>query len=224
MTLKVPREAYDDMVTSGDVTLSFIAERKDAPLYHIGPERDHTLFDILEQMTGIRPPLVGVEEASYVVCTGLFNDLTEQPSDYDDRLSVMHRRKLDFISANPDLVVHVGDKLIYCSGAIAERYEEAGGRVLQAGKPFRPIYERAVALAGQLRGGAPDLRRVLAIGDALRTDIQGACDFGIDALFVTSGIHRGDLHAAGALDEAALDRALAEAGVRPVAAIPELVW
>ncbi len=222
--LKVPRDVYDDMVTSGDVTLSFIAERKEAPLYHIGPERDLTLFDILEQMTGIRPPLVGVDEASYVVCTGLFNDLTEQPSDYDDRLSVMHRRKLDFISANPDLVVHVGDKLIYCSGALAERYEEAGGLVLQAGKPFRPIYERAVSLAGGLRGGAPDLSRILAIGDALRTDIQGASDFGVDALFVTSGIHRGDLHASGPLDEAALSKALTEARVRPVAAIPELVW
>jgi HAD superfamily hydrolase (TIGR01459 family) len=222
--LRVPREAFDDMVTSGDVTLSFIADRKAAPVYHIGPERDLALFDILAQQTGVRPPLVSVDEADYVVVTGLFDDQTETPEDYDASLAVMHRRGLDMISANPDLVVHVGDKLIYCSGALAERYEQQGGRVFQAGKPFAPIYERAIGIAERLAGGSVDRRRVLAIGDAMRTDIQGACDFGVDALFVTSGIHRDELHPDTELDEAALRQFVGLAAAKPAAAISELVW
>lgn len=222
--LGVPRSAFDDIVTSGDVTLAFIADRGAAPLYHIGPERDLTLFDILEGQTGVRPPLVDVEAADYVVCTGLFNDQTETPEDYDPALAIMHRRGLDLISANPDLVVHVGDRLIYCSGALADRFQRQGGRVLQAGKPFRPIYERAMSLAGKIRGQPADPRRTLAIGDAMRTDIQGACDFGLDALFVTSGIHRDELHPQTKLDEAALQQFLGRADCQPVAAIPELVW
>lgn len=222
--LGAPRAAFDEIVTSGDVTLNYIAARGAAPLHHIGPERDLTFFDILEEATGVRPPLVDLDVADYVVCTGLYND-ADTPDTYGEALAAMHARKLDMICANPDLVVHVGDHMLYCAGAIAQVYEDAGGRVLQAGKPFAPIYDRALELAAKRRGGAIDLRRVVAIGDALRTDVKGACDKGVDAVFVTTGIHRDELHpAGGALDVAAMNRLVAEAGVRPIAAIPTLVW
>jgi ribonucleotide monophosphatase NagD (HAD superfamily) len=54
--------------------------------------------------------------------------------------------------------------------------------------------------------------------------VKGACDYGLDCLFVTTGIHRDDLHVDDALDRDAMTRLLVEAGVRPVAAIPDLVW
>jgi len=222
--LKVARDVFDDMVTSGDVTLAFIAERKDAPIYHIGPERDFTLFEISHQQTGIMPRLVPLEEAAYVVVTGLYDDRAETVDDYAQRLDFMRARNLDLISANPDLVVHVGDQLIYCAGAIAQAYEERGGRVLQAGKPFAPIYERALAFAEKIRGTKVPRERILAIGDAMRTDVAGAVEFGIDALFVTKGIHREELHVDGAIDLAAYSRFLSENPRHPLAAIPELVW
>ena len=222
--LKVARDVFDDMVTSGDVTLAFIAERKDAPIYHIGPERDFTLFEISYQQTGIMPRLVPLEEAAYVVVTGLYDDRAETVDDYAQRLDFMRAKNLDLISANPDLVVHVGDQLIYCAGALAQAYEERGGRVLQAGKPFAPIYERALAFAEKIRGTKVPRERILAIGDAMRTDVAGAVEFGIDALFVTKGIHREELHANGALDLVAYRQFLAENPRHPLAAIPELVW
>ena len=223
--LGVPPGTFDDIVTSGDVTLAFIAERGAAPLYHIGPERDLALFETLQAQNGLAPPLVDLAHADYVVCTGLFHDDHETPQDYDPTLDVMLARDLVLISANPDLVVHVGQKLIYCAGALAERYAGRGGKVLQAGKPYAPIYERALALAEILRGSRVERARVLAIGDAMRTDIKGACDRGIDALFVTSGIHRDELHRPpGALDRAAYAQFLAVADCRPRAAIAELVW
>lgn len=226
--LGVPRTTYDAMVTSGDVTLAFIDERKGRPLHHIGPERDLTLFEIAADRTGVEPKLVPLEQAEYVVVTGLNDDQSETPEDYRSRLDVMLDRRLDLISANPDLVVHVGDKLIYCAGAIAEAYEQRGGKVLQAGKPFPPIYERALALACKERGTELRRDRVLAIGDAMRTDIAGAAAFGIHSLFITSGIHRDALHpGAGshpALDEDALRQFLAESPCAPTAAMPQLVW
>ena len=104
--LGVPRSAFDDIVTSGDVTLAFIASHGNAPLHHIGPERDLTLFEILKKLTGHTPALVDLADATYVVCTGLFDDQTETPEDYDAAFAQMRARNLDFISANPDLVYH----------------------------------------------------------------------------------------------------------------------
>ena len=210
--LGVPRAAFDDIVTSGDVTLARIADHGDAPLYHIGPPRDLSLFEILRSSTGLTPPLTPLSEASYVVCTGLFEDHAEVPED------------LEFISANPDIIVHVGDKLLYCSGAIAERYERMGGKVVQAGKPFAPIYEQALKLVDARAGKSVARDRVLAIGDGLRTDVKGARDYGLDCLFVTTGIHRDDLHGNGPMDQNELARLAGEAGARPTAVIPELTW
>jgi HAD superfamily hydrolase (TIGR01459 family) len=227
--LGVPREAFDTMVTSGDVTIGFIAERGLAPLHHVGPERDLALFDALKEQTGLAPPLVEIAAADYVVCTGLYLDDIGTPDDYAEAFAAMRARDLDFISANPDIVVHVGDKMLYCAGALAERYERLGGRVLQAGKPHRPIYEKALAEAAGLTGGILDTRRVLAIGDAMHTDVQGGCNAGLDVLFVTSGIHRGDLHPTtdgrmADLEAAALEQFLSGGDARPMAAIPALVW
>lgn len=221
--LKVPRNCFDDIVTSGDVTMSFIAAHGDAPVHHIGPERDHALFAELADL-GHKPPRVGIDQATYVICTGLNDEYSETPDDYTQRLQQMKARQLDFISANPDLIVHVGDRLLYCSGALAELYEQMGGKVIQAGKPYAPIYQRAYEIAQQLVGKNISKSRVIGIGDAMRTDVKGACDFGIDALFVTSGIHRDELHPHSALDEAALHQFITDAPVTPKAAIPALVW
>ena len=227
--LGVPGGTFDAVVTSGDVTLSFIAAHGAAPLYHIGPVRDHALFEILHEQTGLKPPLVSLEEASYVVCTGLFDD-TETPDDYATSLAAMRARDMEFISANPDIVVHVGEREIYCSGALAQRYEAAGGRVSQAGKPHAPIYDRAMELAARHLGKTPDIGRILAIGDGMHTDIGGAISRGFDAVFVTTGIHRAQLHPAGAdgrpgaLDIAALQKLVAAHGQKPIAAMTKLAW
>ncbi len=222
--LGVPASTFDEIVTSGDVTLSRIADHGDAPLHHIGPVRDLALFEVLRAQTGLNPPLVPLCEADYVVCTGLFDDRTETVDDYEATLAQMRDRSLELISANPDIVVHVGDTLVYCSGAIAQRYAELGGAVVQAGKPFPPIYHAALRLAQDRVGRPLEARRVLAIGDGIRTDVKGARDFGLDCLFVTSGIHRAELHQAGALDVKAARELAVAAGAAPTAMISELRW
>ena len=184
--LGVPPDAFDAIVTSGDVTIAAIVARGAAPVHHIGPERDLSLFAAAASASGAKPPMTALAEAEYIVCTGLFNESIETPEDYMPTLREAARRRLTMLCANPDLVVHIGPKLIYCAGAIAQAYEILGGETVYAGKPHAPIYARACALIG-----APaDPKRILAIGDAMRTDVAGASEQGFDALFVVDGIHR----------------------------------
>ena len=142
--LHVPRETYDAIVSSGDVTRSVIEERRGQTLYHLGPERDRSIFSGLDVQ--FAPP----ETADYVVCSGLEDDESETPDDYRPRLESMLARKLFMVCGNPDVVVERGSTLVYCAGAIADLYATMGGEVLYAGKPYRPIYEMALAKAERL--------------------------------------------------------------------------
>ncbi len=224
--LGVSRAAYDEIVTSGDATVALIKARHSAPLYHIGPPRDLTLFDEVKQQTGRAPTLTGLDQASFVVCTGLFDDRTEEPDDYAQIFAAMRTRDLDMICANPDVVVHVGEKLIFCGGALAERYEALGGTVLYAGKPHPPIYQVALNAAEARRGTPVHTSRVLAVGDALRTDVAGARGQNLASLFVTSGIHRDETQSGetGRIDPEALARLLGLSDQKPTAAISQLGW
>ena len=213
--LCVPESAYDRIVTSGDVTRELI---RNAPrrVFHLGPERDETLYD------GLDVELVEEREADVVVCTGFFDDDTETPEDYADMLVRFRSRNLPFICANPDIVVERGDRLIWCAGALARDYGQLGGRTLIAGKPHRPIYEAAVAAAEDVRGTPVELSRVLAIGDGMLTDIKGADLFGIDVLYISGGIHAGDYVMGGVHDLEKLLAFLAKHGSNPVATMPAL--
>jgi HAD superfamily hydrolase (TIGR01459 family) len=216
--LGVPRQAYDDIVSSGDVTRAVIAERPDKKLLHIGPERDLPIFD------GLGLQFVTIEAADYVVCTGLSDDEIETPESYRALLTSLRARNLFMLCANPDVVVERGDKLVYCAGALADLYGELGGEVLYAGKPHHPIYAQALARAAKLRGVSPPLSRVLAIGDSVRTDLKGANAFGVDCLFVTAGIHAEELGGRDDPDPAAIKQIFADAGTAPKAVTRKLKW
>ncbi|WP_132251821.1 TIGR01459 family HAD-type hydrolase [Methylobacterium segetis] len=216
----VPREAYDAILTSGDLTRDLIARRAGAAIYHLGPERDGPIFE------GLDLDLVPAEAADLVVCTGLFDDTRETADDYRAALAAFRARAVPMICANPDLVVERDRKLIPCAGLIAAAYAEIGGEVVYAGKPYRPVYEAALEKAAALDGaGPPDRARVLAIGDALRTDIAGAAAFGIPSLLVARGIHAEELGVLGEHERLG-DAAdwLARQSVHPDALIERLVW
>src|SRR5690606_2331109 len=128
--------------------------------------------------------------------TGPYDDTTETPEDYRDRLAPAAERGLELICANPDRVVQRGDTIIYCGGAIADLYEQMGGRVIMAGKPFAPIYALALKEAEGLLGRAVDRSRVLCIGDGVITDVLGAAEQALDCLFIFQGVIRHARHAA----------------------------
>jgi HAD superfamily hydrolase (TIGR01459 family) len=214
----VPHSAYDGIVSSGDVTRSVMQSRPQKNVFHIGPERDLPIFD------GLGLNFVPMEQADYVVCTGLNHDEIETPETYRALLTDIRKRNLFMLCGNPDLVVERGDKLIYCAGALADLYASFGGDVLYAGKPHRPIYDLALERVAKTRGKPVDKKRVLAIGDSIRTDLTGATSYGLDCLFVTAGIHAEELGGRETPDPAVLAKMFAGAGIAPKAVTRRLAW
>ncbi|MAS40738.1 MAG: TIGR01459 family HAD-type hydrolase [Porticoccaceae bacterium] len=209
----VPRASWDAIVTSGDVSRTLIAAYAGRAVVHLGPERDLPIF------AGIDVERTGPDRAAAIVCTGLFDDERETPDDYAPVLKECLERGLPMVCANPDVMVERGGKLIYCAGAIARAYEAMGGSVAYAGKPFQPIYDLASETLETLRPGSSARSRLLAIGDGVNTDIAGAVQAGVRAVFVPSGVHMSSELSSGALEE------LFPVGApRPVAAMRELAW
>jgi HAD superfamily hydrolase (TIGR01459 family) len=213
-----PRSIYDAIVSSGDVTRDEIVKRPGQAIYHIGPKRDLSIFE------GLDVTFAPAESADYVICSGLFNEDTETPESYRVMLEQMLVRKLFMVCGNPDVVVERGEQLLYCAGAIADLYARLGGEVLYAGKPYAPIYDLALKLAQQARGRPVDRKRVLAIGDSVRTDFTGAASYGIDCLFVTAGIHAAEFGGRDNPDPDAVERVLIAAGGKPRAIARKLMW
>jgi HAD superfamily hydrolase (TIGR01459 family) len=216
--LHVPRETYDAIVSSGDVTHAEMRKRPHQSVFHLGPERDKSVFE------GLSVTFAPLERADYVVCTGLFDDTREGPDDYRATLETMLARKLFMLCGNPDVVVERGTDLVYCAGAIADLYHEMGGEVSYAGKPYRPIYEMALMRAQVARGHAIAPERILAIGDSVRTDLAGAHAFGADCLFISGGIHSEELGGRETTDTQALSKIFTTAGKMPRAVMRHFVW
>ena len=217
--LAVPREAYDAIMSSGDVTRGIVEARQGERVFHLGPQRDVSIF------SGLDVTFAPADVADYAVCTGLLDDTTETPESYRGLLTAMRERSLFMVCANPDIVVERGDQLVYCAGALADAFVELGGEALYCGKPHAPIYAAALGKAAEFRGGAaPSRNRVLAIGDSIRTDVKGAAAYGLDCLFVISGIHADDLGGRDTLDRASLAAVLDAQGVAPKAVTLKLAW
>ncbi len=213
--LGVDRDAWDRVVTSGDVTRALI-QSGPSQIFHLGPERDVSLYE------GLNVSLEMEDAADAVVCTGFFDDVTETPEDYADMLARFHRRGLPFVCANPDIVVERGERLIWCAGALARDYTALGGKTLIAGKPHRPIYLEALSQASKLMGRTAQPSETLAIGDGVATDVAGARENGIDMLYISGGIHArdyGDVHDP---DPKRLAAFLASHDSTPVATMPSL--
>jgi HAD superfamily hydrolase (TIGR01459 family) len=216
--LGVPRDTYDAIVSSGDVTQGIVAARLPQSVFHLGPPRDSSIF------AGLEVVFAPAETADYVVCSGLFDDTVETPENYRALLAALRARDLLMVCANPDVFVERGDELVYCAGALADAYAALGGEVLYCGKPYAPIYEAALGRAAALRGAATPLKRVLAIGDSVRTDLKGAASFGVDCLFVVSALHAEDAGGREAPDLSGLNAMFAAAGVAPKAVTRRLAW
>ncbi|HEX4178542.1 MAG TPA: TIGR01459 family HAD-type hydrolase, partial [Rhizomicrobium sp.] len=140
----LPPDCYDAIVSSGGAARDYLAARasdRSLPLYYIGPDRD------LPMIAGLDVRRTRIEEAAVALAIGLRDDMTETPDQYGDELKAMQARGLTMICANPDLVVHRGERLLYCAGSLAKAYEALDGEVLYYGKPHRPIYDSALAAA-----------------------------------------------------------------------------
>ncbi len=210
----VEENCYDAILTSGDLTKSILEEESFGHYcYHLGPERDLGLFE------NGKTERVGLSEAQFILCTGLEDDLTQRAEDYQPLLEIAFGRGLKMVCANPDIIVERDGKIIPCAGAVAQLYERLGGEVIHFGKPHAPIYDRAVAHLQQKTDGVLGSKNILAIGDGLLTDIQGAITQGFDSLFILGGIAT-DI----GKDSQAVQAFCQQRGIYPTAFMSSLYW
>ncbi|MBL4739561.1 MAG: TIGR01459 family HAD-type hydrolase [Sneathiella sp.] len=182
----VPASSYDHILTSGDMTHHVLKERSHPfveggaqKFYQIGAEKDRGVDEGLDYTKVSK-----LEDADFLVCTGLANDDVETPEEYRELLIKAASLKLPMFCANPDLTVMKGERILYCAGALAAVYEEQGGEVELFGKPYPWAYKLAME-----KLGVSEPSRILAVGDSMRTDIKGATSMGIDNVLVSGGIH-----------------------------------
>ena len=181
--LGFPDDAWDAIVTSGDAIRSELARRAPGPVHRLGRDTDTGLWDGL----GLRF-VDSLDGARFLAIAGLRGG-DETPNDYRGVLRAARDRDLELLCANPDVRIMSGGRLRWCAGAVAEEYAGLGGRVVQAGKPHGPIYDRAFEVLAELVGSDVPRERVLAIGDGPVTDLLGANRQGLDSLFIATGIH-----------------------------------
>ena len=215
-TLGTPLSAYDALITSGDVTRDYIAGRPGCAVFDIGPGDARPILE------GLEVRFTSMQNADLAVSSGAFDRTDKKLEDLRPLLLDMRAQNLLLLCANPDVLTELGGRRVQCSGALAELYAELGGRVIYAGKPQTPIYERALAVAAQLRGASVSPERVLVIGDSLRTDIAGATACGFASLFVWGGIHAEELGAHPR--PATFDTLFTKARLYPTAMAHRLVW
>ena len=125
-----------------------------------------------------------VKDSNFILaCTPFENT---EPVDYIPILKDALDMNLIMFCANPDFetIENNNNKNLFCMGTVADLYEKMGGEVVILGKPSIEIYKEATKSLNF------DLSKIVAIGDSLYHDIQGAINFGIDSVLITSGIHK----------------------------------
>lgn len=184
----VPDDAWDTIATSGDSARSAMFQGVvGQKVWFIGQPGEEKFFQPLhlldDPMTIEQVPLA---EAEGIVCTGP-EDPHADPDVMRPQFLMAKQMGLKLLCANPDIVVDRGHQREWCAGALAKLYAEMGGESLYFGKPHPPIYDLARRRLSALGKVVSD-DRILAIGDGILTDIQGAIGEDIDSLFITGGL------------------------------------
>ncbi len=200
--MKMEDKFLRNVFTSGEAALNSLKQNKfGKKFYHLGPKRDDSLFiDVKENKTTL-------EESDFILCTGLFDEESENLQFYKDLLKNYVNKKL--VCTNPDLIVHRGGEEEYCAGKIAEIFENLGGKVIYFGKPHKEVYLSCLKTN----------QKTLVIGDNLRTDIKGANNMNLDSIFITSGVHKSKT-----INENLMEKLLAEHKVSANYFQKELTW
>jgi HAD superfamily hydrolase (TIGR01459 family) len=175
LQLKMDKRLIKNVFTSGEAALKSLKNNSYGNFfYHLGPERDKSLF------AGFEKRKKNLKNADFILCTGLL-EKKENLLSYHKKF-LRKYTNLKMVCTNPDLIVHRGLKKEFCAGTIAEIFKKLGGEVIYFGKPYSKIYELCIKKG----------ERILVIGDNIRTDIKGANNMGLDSLFITNGVHKKD--------------------------------
>ena len=169
---------YDHIITAGDSAYEAVKKQSGKRLWFAGTERFEALLE------GIDIELTDNPAECECVLNAIDGMFMQDKQANMAQLQIALDLDIPMICANPDLIVNIGDQTFTCAGTYADWYLENGGTVSYHGKPHEPVYEQAWEFFGR-----PDKSKIIAVGDALKTDIQGANRFDIDSIFNLTGIH-----------------------------------
>ena len=214
--LGVPDEAFDICVSSGDITREYLQSHRSKNIWRLGEDGGWAHDKYLVE--GIDLNFSSMDKAEYILCIGTPGGGNTDPELCRSLLAEAAGKQLEMICANPDIQVRVGEQLYWCAGALARIYQEEGGKVIYAGKPYAPIYDHILK---RLHNGKTEeqKKRCLCIGDSPATDLRGAENNGMDGLYVGTGLknHTGEF-------EVEVDSLLGEYNARATYAIRALKW
>ena len=187
-TFGITRDLYDQIISSGELTWSRFKAGNDPALQQLG--RKYYLFGSEKYGLTDDLPLSQVPDprsADFLLTIGVIGNPSSTEVE-EPLLREAAARKLMMVCANPDKQVVRDGVMGIAAGAVAARYEELGGKVIYYGKPHYEVYQRCFKVLHDI---AKD--RIVAVGDALKTDIAGANGNGLDSVLVATGIHGDDL-------------------------------
>lgn len=208
------RSSFDAVVSSGEVALQLVLHgslgprfARGANVFVLGKAGDSYSFSSADFTPVDRP-----ERAAFIVIAGSDGPRTSLDA-YLAMLKPAAEAGVPAICANPDiLMLREGKTLDTAPGGIARAYEALGGRVEYVGKPYRAIFEHALAIANKASA-----LRVVMIGDSPEHDIAGARSMGFSTLLVRTGVQA-------RLDEPELLRLCADHGGPPDFLLPNFRW
>ncbi len=175
--MKMDDSLLKNVITSGEAAMNSLKKNRfGEKFYHLGPQRDDSLFSELKKNK------TTLDKCDFILCTGLFDEEEENLNYYADLLRDFTKKKL--VCTNPDLIVHRGEEEEYCAGKIAEIFEDLGGKVIYFGKPHKEVYLSCL----------DEKQKTLVIGDNLNTDIKGANNMNLDSIFITGGVHKSKIN------------------------------
>jgi HAD superfamily hydrolase (TIGR01459 family) len=212
----VARDAWDTIATSGDSARAAMFQGAvGQKVFFMGTDDEQEAFfrpiGVISDALDITS--VPLAEAEGIVCCGA-EDASADPSVNRPTFLAAKNRGLKLLCANPDIVVDRGESREWCAGALAALYTEMGGESLYFGKPHPPIYDLARRRLAEVSANIPDTR-ILAIGDGIHTDIQGAVGEDIDSLFITGGLAAAETDTKNQPDPEKLASYLAAKGFTP---------
>lgn len=163
--MQIPFDA-SEIVSSGTLFPAFARESAIREAFYIGRPGGASFLEA----AGVRISENPAEATVIVSATG------KEESLFERAVKVLKRPGARLVVLNPDAwAPRIGKPRDPVSGAYAHRlYRETKPRVFYFGKPFRQIFDRALATL-------PRPMRAVMIGDTLATDIGGARNAGIDA-------------------------------------------
>ncbi len=202
MRLDIMPDAYDVMLTSGEVAFRMLAAGQIAAARGVSRclllerDGDGSLLD------GLNLTAVSADAAQLLIIAGSEGD-RRTLAWYRDLLAPLARRAVPALCINPDRTMLTPNGLAFGAARIGETYAALGGDVTWIGKPYPAIYDAARAALGN-----PAPARAAGIGDSIEHDIVGARRAGCGAWLVRTGIIDG-------WDDAAIAAECSRYGVTP---------